>query len=203
MRTFSCGEDPGRPERVLAGWLDLLGPSAVRERGDGIARLLEHPEGGAVRERDHLLRWRRRADALDVQVSCPSGNLGGFSRECLASLSFAMEANGVRGEDAPSSGCAPPRAESPRSPDWREATDLEFKAMGLVLLHDGAEMDANVSFYGRPGGAAEWHVDCDGLGGASPTIEVSHDAAPFDAKGENALLRRILERLGVTPWGLR
>lgn len=202
MATFSCVEDPGRPARTLDLWLDLLGERVVRERGEGFARIrTDVLRGEDYPDRDQVLRWRSSNGGLEVQVSCPKGIGGDWSRLCLGSLEFAMEAKGIECEPAPPSGCAPPDDLPHGAPTWREAVDAAFGELDLVFLREDVEQGANVSFYGPPGGAPEWHVDAE-LDRSPPTLEVFHDAKPFDARGERDLLCRILRRLGTVPWGL-
>lgn len=202
MAAFTCEDDPARPEGTLNLWLDLLGDQGVRERSAGMARLLDSPASDR-REFDYLLHWRPCSNGIEVQTTAPSGLGGDFCRQALQSMAFAMEARGIRVEYAESSGCLPPGERPPGSRNHGEAIEAAFREIGLVELKDSPEMDANISWYGPPGGAREWHADWILVGGGSEaTVELFHDAVPFDAKGERDLLARYLRLMGVVPWGL-
>jgi hypothetical protein len=203
MLTFSCEEDPQRPARTVEQWLDLLGPEAVRSRSAGEARLYRQGREWADDYDDYLLRWRKRGNALDVQIVDPQGWLNDtrFTR-FMDALAFAMEAKGVLVEPGPSSGCTPPYRTPDGAPVWSEAVTAEFEAMGLDWIDEDAGTSCNVRFYGRPGAPAEWAVAWDGLDGGDPTIELSHLSDPFDAQGERDVLVRILKRMGVSSEGL-
>jgi hypothetical protein len=193
MLTFYCDEDPERPARVLGKWLDLLGPTGVRSRKAGLARLRVGESDWL--DGDYLLRWRPHEGRLDVQIACLGGLMGGFSRKALSSLRFAMESNGVWTSEGEASGASPPERRRPGAPNMGQAVDLEMEAMGLVLLKENIEQGANVQYFGRAGGVREWQVIADNLDGNDPILEISHDSVPFDAEGERNLLARILDRM--------
>ena len=203
MTTFTGEVDARAASLVVQDWLDLVGADGVRirVRDEGSARI-RSPGDSAWEAADLVVRWRVREEALEVQVTSVGGLRGDECRHALASLAFAMESKGFRGEPAPSSGCAPPEEPRPGVPTWREAIDAEFARLGLVMLDMDPQQGGNVSRYGPPGGNAEWRVDVDGLDSSLPSLELFHESTPFDARGERDLLARILRRLGVVPWGL-
>jgi hypothetical protein len=197
MATLWCDGDTGRPARVLSSWLESLGPGAVRRREGGSARLriAGRPDDEA---NDVIVRWRAGEEGFQVQVT--SGGLDGDDcRAALASLAHAADLDRVKVEPAPSSGCVPPEKLPPGAPSWREAIDAEFARDGLVKLDEDPGQGGNVSWYGPPGGPAQWRVDIEGLDGPRARLEVFHEAVPFDAAGERKRLAGILRRLGVVP----
>ncbi|MHC4473906.1 MAG: hypothetical protein ACYTDY_19345 [Planctomycetota bacterium] len=187
-RILVADDEDGEASRVLERLLDAVGPAV--EGQDRARVLIRESGGGTVR-----LRYAVDDDRLTVQAVDAYGSRGGHPGELIAALAYHLEVAGVSYSADRYSGCRLP-PELADAGNFGEALAAVFRERGLVQIDMEVGQHFNQTIFGTQTGEPRWHVDLTWAARANPdTIEFFHDAAEFDAKGEEDLLLEFLGRL--------